>query len=255
MVEPLQFYDMRNRQWITCTPSYPHDVKKDGFLLLRRPSVLNCYEFEIHRHQADLKPPHFRDNMAHERASVRTMLVQRKHLDIICESDIEAEKTRLRQKRQRVDAEEAVLSQKRLHIDSDDDPCSSTLSTPVRENTPTAFERSPSIVVSSPRPSAPFHVAQVHGIKLPYVPSSCSRWSEHMYAIDMKDGFALVDSPTMKEHYKKLIDRVAAVFQRPVPETMFYDQRRRWQHTSEKHRRSFVNAGHTQAGLWCNFPK
>jgi hypothetical protein len=76
-----------------------------------------------------------------------------------------------------------------------------------------------------------------------------------MYAINMKDGFALVDSPTMKEHYKKLIDRVAAVFQRPVPETTFYDQRRRWQHTSEKHRQSFVNAGHTQAGLWCNFPK
>ena len=42
---------------------------------------------------------------------------------------------------------------------------------------------------------------------------SCSRWPEHMYAVDMKDGFALVDSLMMKEHYKKLIDRVAAVFQ------------------------------------------
>jgi hypothetical protein len=30
----LEYFDTRSLQWITCAPSYPHTVKKDGFLLL-----------------------------------------------------------------------------------------------------------------------------------------------------------------------------------------------------------------------------
>ena len=271
-IEPLQFYEMRNRQWITCTPSYPHDVKKDGYLLLRRTSVTYCHDFESHSHQANLKPPHFRDNMAYERASVRTMLAQRRqsqHLDIIQESDIEAEKARRQQKvlatsqkRQRVEEDEEWSSQKRLHVNSNDkESHSPNFSTPHRKNPPaflSATDRSPSIEVSSPCPCSPVQISEPStsdDVKLPYVPSSCSRWPEHMYAVDMKDGFALVDSLVMKKKHKKLMDRVAAVFQRPIPETTYYDQRRRWQRASEKQRQNFATAGHMQAGLWCNFPK
>jgi hypothetical protein len=43
----LQFYDIRNNHWVSCSPSYPHDVKKDGFLLLRLTNVI-CHEFDAH---------------------------------------------------------------------------------------------------------------------------------------------------------------------------------------------------------------
>ena len=148
-----------------------------------------------------------------------------------------------KQKRQRVDEKEALFSQKRLRTDSDDDDlCLSTVSTPIRKHTPTSFDRSPSLVVSSTRPSTAVQVSSfdsielsyvslsprpsivVQGshaltsdsIELPYVPLSCSRWPEQMYVINMKKGFTLVDSQAMKKCYTMLVDHVAAVFQSSV---------------------------------------
>jgi hypothetical protein len=73
----LEFYDMRSCQWITCSLSYPHDVKRDGYLLLR---LLNtsCLDLEKYIKQATTKPPHLRNNMAGEHAGIRQKLQQRK---------------------------------------------------------------------------------------------------------------------------------------------------------------------------------
>jgi hypothetical protein len=33
----LEYYDMRSSQWITCSLSYPHDIKRDGYPWNRTP--------------------------------------------------------------------------------------------------------------------------------------------------------------------------------------------------------------------------
>jgi hypothetical protein len=87
------------------------------------------------------------------------------------------------------------------------------------------------------------------------VPTLCLRWPENMYTVDMMRGFALVDSSSMKRQHTRLMDRVAAIFQRSIPESTYYDQCRRWKQASEQQRRAFTDAGRTQAGLWSRFPR
>jgi len=245
-IEPVQFYDMRNFQWITCTPSFPHAVRKDGFLLLRRPGI-SCLDFETHRLQAQLRPAHFRDNMPHERATIRAMLAKRRQLEkleIIDESDIEAEMESRKQHK------ELALRQKRLREEDEDDRPASQRPRTSQPSPPPAFTRSPSLTLSSPAP-IPLELPS----KPIYIPSSCIRWPDDMYTMDMKEGFTLIDSAEMKKQHKRLMDRVAAVFERSIPETTYYDQRRRWKQATEEQRQRLVDAGHTRAGLWANFPK
>jgi len=178
----LQYYDTRNGYWISCSPTYPHVVKKDGFLLLRRPNI-SCYEFETHLENAIRKPSHFRDNLPSERKFVKAAIQERRRpppLDIISISDVEAEKAR-REKR------------KRQESDSDDDypPLQRTrlLSpiTPVRPSTSIA-ERSPSITISSPIPIPSPTTTEVH------IPSTCTRWPDGMFVEDMAAGFRMINS-------------------------------------------------------------
>jgi len=57
-------------QWITFTSSYPHDVKKDGLLLLRLLGT-ECLGFENYILQATSKDTHLQHNIAGEWAEVR----------------------------------------------------------------------------------------------------------------------------------------------------------------------------------------
>ena len=68
---------MRSCQWITCSLSYPHDVKRDGYLLLRLLKT-SCLDLEKYIQQATTKLSHLRNNMASERAGIRQKLQQRK---------------------------------------------------------------------------------------------------------------------------------------------------------------------------------
>ena len=239
----LQFYDIRNRYWVSCSPTYPHAVKKDGYLLLRRSGTL-CHDFEIHLENATRKSSHFRDNLPSERKFVKAAIQERMRyppLDIISISDIEAEKAR-REKRKRLedlsDHEDYPLSQRtRL----------SSPTTPVRLSPVTTLaERSPSIAVSSP-------------ISIPspevYVPSTCTRWPDGMFVEDMVAGFQLVNSKQMKKKYPRLSDRTYAVFKRCIPDSTYFDHQRYWKNASEAKRTEYINAGHTDAGLWSAFPK
>ena len=56
--EILQYYDMQNRQWITCSLSFPHHVKRDGRLLLHRLGVA-CINLLEYVEQSKAKPMHF----------------------------------------------------------------------------------------------------------------------------------------------------------------------------------------------------
>lgn len=68
---------MRSSQWITCSLSYPHDVKKDGYLLLRLLET-SCFGLDNYVQQATIKDTHFRKNMGGERSGVRQMIEKRK---------------------------------------------------------------------------------------------------------------------------------------------------------------------------------
>jgi hypothetical protein len=76
--ERLEFYDIRYALWVSCSPSYPHDVKSDCRLLLRRPGIV-CTGFEMHLEHATEKPVHMRLNMPGERAAIKDRLHRRKN--------------------------------------------------------------------------------------------------------------------------------------------------------------------------------
>ncbi|KAJ3497492.1 hypothetical protein NLJ89_g10344 [Agrocybe chaxingu] len=61
----LEFYNVPRRQWVGCSPSYPHDVKKDGHLFLRHYGVV-CDGFEEQLKLATTKLMHFHDNQPGE---------------------------------------------------------------------------------------------------------------------------------------------------------------------------------------------
>jgi hypothetical protein len=73
----LEYFDARSSQWITCTPSYPHTVKKDGFLLLRLLGTDGLGLDELIE-QATTKDTHFRYNMTAEHTGIKKQLQQRK---------------------------------------------------------------------------------------------------------------------------------------------------------------------------------
>ncbi len=178
----------------------------------------------------------FRDNMAKERADVRKLLASRKAqpLHIVELSDIDLEIGRRHARKEK---------RVREHISDDEDDVPVSQRLRMSSSIPT-IPPSPVVpaAISDKGDDAPFTTTPASAN--PYVPESCVRWPDNMYTVDMKKGFALIDSPTMKKEHMRLIDRVATVFQRPIPETTYYDQRRRWKHTTEQQRQVFTDAGH-----------
>ena len=231
--------------------------------------------------------------MAKERADVRNLLANRRksqHLQVVDLSDIDAEISRRqaqKEKRRRgydsAEDDEEPPSQ-RLRGSSPipmSSPIPPTPSSPpavinsssvvvLRGSSPIVQMSPPIVQMSPPIPSTPSSlpavinassvvvlspVSQLHTSGTPYVPASCVHWPDNMYTVDMKQGFALVDSPVMRKHHARITDRVAAVFRRSIPETTYYDQRRHWKRATEQQRQAFSDAGHTPNGLWSNFPK
>lgn len=73
--ERLEYYDIRCTLWVLCL--YPHEVKKDCRLLLRRPGII-CADFETHRRHAAEKPVHLWLNTTGERAAIKEELSRRR---------------------------------------------------------------------------------------------------------------------------------------------------------------------------------
>ena len=92
------------------------------------------------------------------------------------------------------------------------------------------------MTLSSPVPVSPRRLhtdGTCHDENYVFVPPTCVRWPDGMYAKDMATGFHLVDSAPMKKQYPHLSDRIRAVFGISIPVSTFFDHRRYWKKASE----------------------
>lgn len=251
----LQYYDTRNSYWVSCSPTYPHTLKKGGYLLLQRPNI-SCHDFETHLENATRKPSHFRDNLPSERKFVKAIIQERKRplpLNVVNFSDIEAEKARHeKRKRYEYDHDDNYPLSQRARLSPPKTPSHSSTSV---TSSPIPV-RSSSITISSPI-SIPSPVLPVpeEVLEEVYVPSSCIRWPDGMFVEDMAAGFQSINSKPMKERYPRLSDRTYAVFKRRIPDSTYFDHQHNWKKASEANRTEYVDAGRTDAGLWSEFPK
>jgi hypothetical protein len=189
------FYDISHRQWVTCTRSYPHDVKKDGYLLLRRPSVKRLVDFDDYLSLALEKPLHFRYNLVHDRTYVKNKLHEYKKKPITSKFN-HYERTKPAVSEDDSDGGVSVIEV------SDDEP-PRALKRAARDDSvddrPSQRRRCGSIasmctsVPSSPSlPPSPSPCLKI------FVPDSSKQWPHGMFAVDMKKAFLLVDSIDLK---------------------------------------------------------
>lgn len=258
MIEPLMFYDTSSSQWISCLATYPHDVTKDGYLLLRRPSVMSLSLWDDYLELATARPIHFRHNLTGEREYVRQQHRERKkHLSTITLRDIEEEEQHRHKRKKLAEqiidlCDEETLERIQLSVTptkraAKDDITPDRPSQRRRCDTPFSISTSHSSPVKSPSPSPMTNDIDI------MVPESSKPWPHGMYTIDMKNSFRLVSSEEFK--HLNLEDRLRKVFGKKIPPRTFQDQKKFWSLATEHHRQSFVDAGRTNAGLWLAFRK
>ncbi|KDR83981.1 hypothetical protein GALMADRAFT_275227 [Galerina marginata CBS 339.88] len=245
----VEYYDLRSFQWITCSLSYPHDVKRDGYLLLRLPKT-SCLNLEKYVQQATAKAPHLRNNMAGERAGVREKLQQRKiepprflvnWSDDDDEDEVVFVKSRTLKRHAESELDDIRPSQ-RLRPQPSPSISAFHCETP----TPASpFSRSSSITTMSPPPPSMLSVPQDI-----YVPDG-TRWPDGMYAVDMARGFHRIDQGGTGILKARLFN----VFGREVPVSTYRDQLRNWRALTQRRRDELIAAGRAPAGLWTHVPK
>jgi hypothetical protein len=255
--EPLQFYDFGHSQWISCIHSYPHELRKDGYLFLRRPSI-TCLNFDTHATHAKEKMQHLFLNMPGERSAIKKRLQHRKAnpplvlIDLEDEEDGEVEFVEPPvRKRHRSDSPIDITSpqprRRRLQSASsqvsDDFATISPLSSPV--SLPISSHLMPT---SSPAPCD----NKSYGTLI-YVPESKKKWPDGMYTVDMAKAFLEVDSANFKKLRLNLPERLRRVFGKDIALTTWHDQRRLWGNASQCQRDEGVRAGWDAAGLWAAF--
>jgi len=119
--------------------------------------------------------------------------------------------------------------------------------TPISSSPVSLLSKSPSITSTSPRPALP--IPPLDDIR---IPETSKPWPAQMYAVDMACGFHHIDK---LGHRTKLESRLVNVFGRKIPTTTYHDNRRYWNALTEKERARFIQAGHTERGLWSTVPK
>jgi len=255
--DPLQFYDFGHSQWISCTHSYPHELKKDGYLFLRRPSV-TCLDFDTHATHAKGKMQHLFLNMPGERSAIKKRLQHRKanpplvliDLEDEEESEVEFVGPPVRKRRHSESPIDIISPQPRHRRFqsassqvSEDLATISPLSSPV--SSPISSRLTP---MSSPSP-----IDNNSYGALIYVPESKKKWPDGMYTVDMAKAFLEVDSANFKKLRLKLPERLRRVFGKDIALTTWHDQQRLWANGTERQRDEGVRAGRGAAGLWAAF--
>ncbi|KJA27630.1 hypothetical protein HYPSUDRAFT_197824 [Hypholoma sublateritium FD-334 SS-4] len=247
----LEFYSFYASQWVVCTSTFPHQVRKNGFLLLRRREIAGtleqCADFDVYKQLGTEAMPHFRDNLAGERAGVQ-MALQSRHvtpLNVLGSGDTETGS--IRRKRQREEDSDAEAGPSSWHEPRFATPFSVSSSSPPSSPSPAHLlpvtAQAPEAAPSSP----------LREIQLSTVPAK--KWPETVFAVDMVRVFEQVDSPALKKEYPQLRERIFAVLGHRVPESTFQEQRRHWSRASEQERVAIIKAGHSSSGLWLNLPK
>ena len=254
--ERLQFYDITHAQWVTCLPSYPHQVSKTRHLLLRRMNVTVCPELDKYLETIAEVPTHMWRNMANERSTIKQQLLAQRHKKINIFSppsgkrkaiDFELDETPLRQ-RQRI----SVSSP----ISVSDSP---TPTTAVRntfgsvsgELTPLA---SHSRALSQNEDSSG-NTSDEHSEDDDIVIAEGKKWPAGMYTVHMARGFRKVNCQEFKDLKLPLSERISRTFHRHIPCNTYNDQLRFWKRASQEQRDSAVNAGRSKEGLWSAFPR
>ena len=240
---------MRSCQWITCSLSYPHDVKKDGYLLLRLLKT-SCLDLEKYIQQLSTKDPHLRNNIAGERAGVRQKLQQRRieppHFLVNLSDDDTDEIVFVKSPRILKRRAEDVVDLNRPSQRQRSElagPISQPLSFTHHDSPP-----SPPIMTLTPTTSRP--ASPVSFPEDIYVPKE-ARWPDGMYTIDMARGFHQLDQGGTSV----LKARLFTVFGREIPISTYRDQRRRWKALTQRQRDELQAAGRVPAGLWSRVPK
>ncbi|KAF8804504.1 hypothetical protein BYT27DRAFT_7071774, partial [Phlegmacium glaucopus] len=267
----LEYYDTRTSQWITCGLSYPHDVKRDGSLLLRLLGTLSCLDLEKHIQQTTSREAHFRSNMAHERSDMRRR-IRKWNIEaspfVVSLSDDEDDveivefqsSPSLQRKRQHDDeldsnAHELGNNPRPLQRSRYESPTtldqSLSLSFP-HHDTPKSFSplpsRSSSVTTVSPRPTTLSLDDEV------FVPETSKPWPAGMYAVDMALGFERVRN-LEKKAAGNLQSRLLVAFGRKIPTTTYHDHMGYWKALTEQQHVNFKQAGRTVEGLWSTIPK
>jgi hypothetical protein len=253
--EPLQFYDFGHSQWVSCTHSYPHELKKDGYLFLRHPSV-TCLNFDTHAAHAKSKMQHLFLNMPGERSAIKKHLQHRKAkpplvlIDLGDDEDSEVEfmEPPVR-KRQRSESPTNITSPpRRRRLESTSSQVSEDLTTISPLLSPVLSPISSRLPpTSSPSP------IDNNAYRAVYVPESKKKWPDGMYTVDMAKAFLEVDSAYFKKLRLKLPERLRCVFGKDIALTTWHDQRRLWGNATERQRDEGVRAGRGAAGLWAAF--
>lgn len=249
--EPLQFYDFGHSQWISCIHSYPHDLKKDGYLFLRRPSV-SCIDFDTHAMHAKDKMQHLFLNMPGERSAIKKRLQHRKAKPLLSLTELKDEHS---------DSEVEIIEpvvRKRQRCESPTDNTSSqphhcrlqSASSEISEDLATTSPISLSLCVSS-RFTTPVD-SRSYGA-LVYVPESKKKWPDGMYTVDMAKAFLEVDSADFKKLRLRLPERLFRVFGKDIALTTWHDQRRHWTNATERQREEGVRGWRDAPGLWSAF--
>lgn len=246
----LQFYDVPHRQWVACLPSYPHDVTKDGYLLLRHPSTVDLMDFDVHLSHACEKPIHLRYNLAGDRADIRQRLQERRkaiYVPVIEISDDEGGSSSGRGENPAVIETPCTMKRKRsVHDDeATSHPSHRQWTISTQSPSPCATSPSPFSLPSSPSPIPSIQPVKIH------VPDSSKPWPHGMYTVDMATGFLQVDSAAPGARHLKA--RLYEVFRKEIPTNTYHDQRRHWSRATESQRQRFRAAGHTDQGLWSAF--
>ena len=245
-MEPLQFYDFGHSQWISCIHSYPHELKKDGYLFLRRPSV-TCLDFDTHATHAKGKMQHLFLNMPGECSAIKKRLQHRKAnlpLVLIDLEDKEEDEVEF--------VERSVCKRQRS-----ESPTDITSPQPCRRRLRSVSTTPPlsAVPLPSPRatPTPPVAVNDNSCKALVYVPESKKKWPDGMYTVDMAKAFLEVDSAKFKNLRLKLPERLFRVFGKDIALTTWHDQRRLWGNATERQRDEALRAGRDDAGLWTVF--
>ena len=230
--EPLQFYDFGHSQWISCTHSYPHELKKDGYLFLCCPSV-TCHNFDTHATHAKGKMQHLFLNMPGECSAIKKHLQHHKANTPLVLIDLEDEE---------VSEVEFVgppackwqHSESPIDVTSPQPHChhlqsaSSQVSEDLATISPLSSPVSSSISSHLTPTSSPPPINDNSCRALIYVPESKKKWPDGMYTVDMAKAFLEVDSANFKKLRLKLPEHLCHVFGKDIALTTWHDQRRLW---------------------------
>lgn len=263
--ERLQFYDIAHAQWVTCLPSYPHQVSKTRHLLLRRVTVTSCFELDKYLAAITEVPTHMWRNMANERSAIKQQLHAQRYKKINVFSpptiiDLSGDNDRGSGKRKVLECEldETPLRQRRrlspsstISVSNSPMPRQTLFGSISGVSTPSAsHSRAVSEIMDSSGDESDDTSANDEII----VPED-KKWPAGMYTVHMARGFRKVDCQSFKDLKLSLSERIFRTFQQNVPRNTYNDQVRFWKRASQEQRDSAVNAGQSKGGLWSAFPR